>query len=88
VSTAFAAAQFSPRKYVNGGSGRLASESSFAGLLLGALRVPDVPHGFHPALPPRLAQAARGRFTRLDSPLREIRFHGFTFNFSAAASLR
>jgi hypothetical protein len=79
---------FPRANFVNGGSGRLASESSFAELLLGALRMTDVPHGFHPALPPRLAQAARGRFGRLDSPLREIRFHGFTFIFSAAASLR
>ena len=31
------------------------SESNFAELLLGALRVPDVAHGFHPALLPRLA---------------------------------
>jgi hypothetical protein len=85
----FAGAQFSPRaNFVNGGSDQLASESSFAELLLGALRVPDAAHGFHPALLPRLARAARGRFGRLDSPLREIRFHGFTFNFSVAASLR
>lgn len=47
-------------------------------LLLGALRVPDVAHGFlvSPALLPRLAQAARGRFARLDPPLCEFRFHG------------
>jgi hypothetical protein len=64
------------------------SESNFAELLLGALRVPDVAHGFHPALLSRLAQAARGRFARLDSPLCEFRFYGLTFNFSAAASLR
>jgi hypothetical protein len=65
-------------------------DSGFTELLLGALRVPDVAHGFFvcPALFPRLAQAARGRFARLDPPLRELRFHGFTFNFSAAASLR
>jgi hypothetical protein len=46
-------------------------------LLLGALRVPDVAHGLFvgPALFPRLAQTARGRFARLDSPLREVRFH-------------
>jgi hypothetical protein len=66
------------------------SEANFRKLLFGALRVPDVAHGLLvcPSLLPRLAQAARGRFTRLDSPLRELRFHGFTFNFSAAASLR
>jgi hypothetical protein len=69
--------------------GRLASKSSFAELLLGALRMPDVVRSsfVRPALFPRLAKAARGRFARLDSPLREVRFHGFTFNFSAAASL-
>ena len=64
------------------------SEANFRKLLLGALRVPDVAHGFHPALLSRLAQAARGRFARLDSPLRELRFYGLTFNFLAAASLR
>ena len=66
------------------------SEADFRKLLLGALRVPDVAGGFlvRPALFPRLAQAARGRFARFDPPLREFRFHGFTFNFSAAASLR
>jgi hypothetical protein len=71
-------------------SGGASSESSFAELLLGALRVPDVAHGLfvRPTLLPRLAEAARGRFARLDSTLREIRFHGFTFNFSAVASLR
>ena len=83
----------SPRAmFFDGGSvnGGAASESSFTELLLGALRVPDVAHGLfvRPALLPRLAQAARGRFARLDSPLRELRFHGFTFNFTAAASLR
>jgi hypothetical protein len=48
-------------------SGGASSESSFAELLLGALRVPDVAHGLfvRPALLPRLAQAARGRFARL-----------------------
>ena len=68
----------------------MASKSCFAELLLGALRVPDVAHGFlvRPALLPRLAKAARGRFARLDPPLRDLRFHGFTFSFSAAASLR
>ena len=70
------------------GFGGASSESNFAELLLGALRVPDVAHGFHPALLSRLAQAARGRFARLDSPLRELRFYGLTFNFLAAASLR
>jgi len=58
--------------YFDGGavSSRALSESNFAELLLGALRVPDVAHGFlvRPALLPRLAQAARGRFARLDSP--------------------
>jgi len=50
------------------------------------LRVPDSRTGFlvRPALLPRLAQAARGRFARLDSTLREIRFQGFTFTFSSA----
>jgi hypothetical protein len=53
------------------------SESNFTELLLGALRVPDVAHGFlvRPTLFPRLAQAARGRFLRLDAPLCEVRFH-------------
>ena len=48
--------------------------------------MPDFAHGFlvRPALLPRLAQAARGRFARLDSTLREIRFQGFTFTFSSA----
>jgi hypothetical protein len=71
-------------------SGGASSESSFAELLLGALHVPDVAHGLfvRPSLLPRLAQAARGRFARLDSSLRKVGFHGFTFNFSAAASLR
>ena len=66
------------------------SVTNFAELLFGALRVPDVAHGFlvRPTLFPRFAQAARGRFARLNPPLREFRFHGFTFNFSAAASLR
>jgi hypothetical protein len=43
---------------------------------LGALRVPDVAHSFLvcPALFPRFAQAARGRFARLDPPLRKIGF--------------
>jgi len=52
--------------------------ADFRKLLLRALRVPDVAHGFLvcPALLPRFAQTARGRFARLDSPLREIRFHG------------
>lgn len=54
------------------------SESNFAELLLGALRVPEVAHGFlvRPALLPRLAQTARGCFARLDSPLCEFGFHG------------
>jgi hypothetical protein len=67
-----------------------AALANFRKLLLRALRVPDVAHGFlvRPALFPRLAQTARGRFARLDPPLRETGFHGFTFNFSAAASLR
>jgi hypothetical protein len=78
------------RDFSHGGAvrGRASSESNFAELLLAVLRVPDVAHGFHPALLPRLAQAARGRFARFDSPLRELCFQGFTFNFSAAASLR
>lgn len=56
----------------------MASLADFRKLLLGALRVPDVARCFlvRPALFPRLAQAARGRFARLDPPLREIRFHG------------
>ena len=64
--------------------------TNFVELLFGALRVPDVAHGFlvRPALFPRFTQAARGRFARLNPPLREFCFHGFTFNFSAAASLR
>jgi hypothetical protein len=64
------------------------SAFNFPELLFGALRVPDVSRGFlvRPALLPRLAQAARGRFARLDSPLREVRFHGFTFNFSVVAN--
>jgi len=63
------------------------SEANFAELLLGALRVPDVAHGFlvRPALLPRLAQTARGRFTRLDSPLRELRFHGLCAMIHAIA---
>ncbi len=61
------------------------SEANSRKLLLGALRMPDVAHGFHPALLPRLAQAARGRFTRLDSPLRELRFHGFSRMLRMAA---
>ena len=53
------------------------SESDFGELLLGAVRVPDVPHGLfvRPALFPRLAQSARGRLARFDSPLCEIGFH-------------
>jgi hypothetical protein len=65
------------------------SESNFSELLLGALRVPDVAHGFlvRPALFPRLAQAARGCLVRLDPPLREIRFHGdYAIATSNAAS--
>jgi hypothetical protein len=56
-------------------------------LLLGALRVPDVTHGLfvRPALLSRLAQAARGRFARLDSPLREIRFLGLRAMIHAIA---
>jgi hypothetical protein len=54
--------------------------ADFRKLLLRALRVPDVAHGFlvRPALFPRFAQTARGRFARLDPPLREVRFHAFT----------
>jgi len=63
------------------------SESGFEELLLGALRVSDVAHGFlvRPALLPRLAQAARGRLAHLDPPLREIRFHGFSRMMRIAA---
>jgi hypothetical protein len=67
------------------GFGGTSSEYNFAELLLGALRVPDVAHGFRPALLSRLAQAARGRFARLDSPLRELRFHGFSRMLRMAA---
>jgi hypothetical protein len=64
--------------FPGGKGGGASSDSNFAELLLGALRVPNVAHGFlvRPALLPRFAQAARGRFARLDPPLREFRFHG------------
>lgn len=67
---------------------RRASLAYFRKLLLRALRVPDVARRFlvRPALFPRLAQAARGRFVRLDSPLREIRFHGFLIYAIASSS--
>jgi hypothetical protein len=68
---------FAAPDFATAQQGRLASLADFRKLLLRALRVPDVARRFlvSPALFPRLAQAARGRFARLDPPLREIGFH-------------
>src|ERR1017187_1485703 len=61
------------------------AESKFRKLLFGAFWLPAGAPGFHPALLSRLAQAARGRFARLDSPLCEFRFHWFSRRLRMAA---
>ena len=59
-----------PTSFVSGPKPlRLAlSKPTFPELLFGALRVPDVSGGFPPALFPRFAEAASGRFARHNSP--------------------
>jgi hypothetical protein len=59
------------------------SEANFRKLLLGALRVPDVAHGFHPALLSRLS-AVMPRFSKTISLIRR----GGTFNARASAFWR
>src|SRR5437867_12569887 len=58
---------------------RSVSEPRFAKLLLGALSVADVAHGFlvAPALFPRFAHVARAGFARFNPALSQFGFHSF-----------
>jgi hypothetical protein len=53
------------------------SIANFVKLLLGALGMAEVAHGFlvRPALFPRLAHGARGKFMRFNPALSQFRFH-------------
>jgi hypothetical protein len=62
------------------------STANFGELLLGALGVADVAHGFlvRPALFPRLAHGARAQLARFNPALSQFRFHSSNLRTSAS----